>query len=501
MGDEASTDRQALADHPLTARRVEKLESIQQLGVDPYPLRFEISDHAVELHEKYAELPPGSETDDRVTVAGRLMGMRDMGRLRFGVLQDQSGRIQLYLDEDLLGDAVNLIDSVDLGDWLGCSGAIMTTRKGELSVRVEEVTLLAKSLRPLPEKFHGLQDVERRSRQRYLDLTVNEEARRVVQKRIGTIAALRTAFEDRGFIEVETPVLHLAPGGAVARPFVTHHEALDVDMYLRIALELQLKMLVVGGMERVFEIGRNFRNEGVDSTHSPEFTMLEGYQAYADYHDIAELIEQVLGEVAVAVSGTHSLAYQGREVDLTPPFRRATLLELVASYTGSRLDFETPGEELRAEAVRLGVEPDANWGPGRTISEVYEKHVEPNLWEPVFVFDHPLEVSPLARTHRADPNLAERFELFICGMEMANAFSELNDPVEQRQRFEEQLHARAAGDAEANALNEEFVLALEYGLPPTGGLGIGVDRLVMVLSDTAHIRDVQLFPHLRSSGS
>ena len=327
-----------------------------------------------------------------------------------------------------------------------------------------------------------------------------DQAREVAKARIATIAALRNAFTERGFVEVETPVLHNAPGGAVARPFVTHHEALDTDMYLRIALELQLKMLVVGGMERVFEVGRNFRNEGVDSTHSPEFTMLEGYQAYADYYDIAELIEQVLGEVIVSVTGGHSVTYQGREVDLSPPFRRATLLELVAEYTGSQLGFEMSEDELRAEAQQLGVEAEPTWGAGRIISEVYEKHVEPNLWQPIFVLDHPVEVSPLARTHRQDPNLAERFELFICGMEMANAYSELNDPIEQRRRFEEQIQAREEGDDEANALNEEFVLALEYGLPPTGGLGIGVDRFVMVLTDTAHIRDVQLFPHLRSDG-
>ncbi len=497
MADDVRQHGGGRASRTLTEDRVAKLEAIRSKGIDPYPIRFEVTHQAADLAEAYAELPAGSHTEDRVTVAGRIMAMRDMGKLRFGVLQDRTGRIQLFLDDQVLGELSGLVAELDLGDWVGASGEVMTTKRGELSVHVDDLTLLAKSLRPLPEKWHGLKDVERRSRQRYLDLTVNPQARSVAAKRIATVASLRQAFEERGFSEVETPVLHATPGGAAAQPFVTHHEALDVDMYLRIALELQLKMLIVGGMERVFEIGRNFRNEGVDATHSPEFTMLEAYQAFADYHDIAELVEQIVSEVSVAVGGGHALIYQGKPVDLSAPFRRATLVDLVSEYTGTPLGFDMPEDELRSEAIRLGVEPRPGWGAGAIISAVYERHVEPRLWQPTLVFDHPKEVSPLARTHRSDPNLAERFELFICGMEMANAFSELNDPIEQAERFEAQLLARAGGDLEANAVNKEFVQALEYGLPPTGGLGLGVDRLVMLLTDQAHIREVQLFPHLR----
>jgi lysyl-tRNA synthetase class 2 len=392
---------------------------------------------------------------------------------------------------------MNDFDDLDIGDWVGAGGEIVTTKRGELSVRVSEFTLLAKSLRPLPEKWHGLKDVEKRSRHRYLDLIVNEDARRVARGRVDTIRALRESFESRGFVEVETPVLHVTPGGAIARPFVTRHETLGIDMYLRIALELQLKMLVVGGMEKVFEIGRIFRNEGIDSTHSPEFTMLEAYQAYADYYDVMNLVEDVFAELADIVAGRTLISYEGRPVDLTPPYRRASLMELVAEHTGQEPSFEQPLAELRELGHRLGVEAEGSWGHGKIISEIYERHVEPAIWEPTFVMDHPKEVSPLARTHREDPNLTERFELIVAGREMANAFSELNDPREQRARFEAQAQARVDGDEEAHPVDEDFLRALEYGLPPTGGLGIGVDRLVMLLTDQAHIREVQLFPQLR----
>ena len=477
--------------------RRQNLEALRARGEDPYPVNFEPQDAAADLHRHYADLEPASETGDEATVAGRLVGLRDMGKLAFGVLQDATGRIQLFIDHGLLGERAAILQRVDVGDWLGATGEIITTKKGELSVRVSELTLLAKSLRPLPEKWHGLKDLEQRSRRRYLDLIANADSRAVAEGRIATISSLRRSFEDRGFKEVETPVLHITPGGAIARPFETHHNALDTDMYLRIALELHLKRLVIGGMDRVFEIGRNFRNEGVDATHSPEFTMLEAYQAYADYHNIMGLVESVISEAAAHVTGSAAITYQGRQLDLAPPYRRVALIELVNEATGARLGFDSPIEDLRDLARGHGVDPDEAWGHGAIIFELFEHLVEQTIWDPTFVIDYPKEVSPLARVHRDDEDLTERFELFVAGFEVANAFSELNDPDEQRARFDLQAAARDAGDPGAHPVDEDFLLALEYGMPPTGGLGIGVDRLVMLLTDQAHIRDVQLFPHLR----
>jgi lysyl-tRNA synthetase class 2 len=481
---------------PLVAGRRAHHEEI--LGSGGYPHRYERTHVADELHGEFADLGPGSETDTRVSVAGRLMLHRSFGKLQFGTLQDESGTIQLFVDRSTVGDeAADGFARIDLGDWLGASGVIMTTRKGELSVRVDEFVVLQKSLRPLPDKWHGLHDIELRSRRRYLDLMVSEEARSVARARALVVGELRRQFEARGFVEVETPVLLREATGATARPFATHHHALDMDMHLRIATELFLKRLVVGGMEKVFEIGRIFRNEGIDSTHNPEFTMLEAYQALADYTDMMNLIEEVVPEVARAVTGDTRITYQGREIDLTPPFPRMTMAELVSDRLGHPVDLDSDPAHLRAQAIGLGIEVEEGWSPARLISEIYEVAVEPEIWAPTYVTHQPVEISPLARRNRDDPRLADRFELVIAGSEYANAFSELNDPDDQRERFEEQAAARAAGDVEAHPVDDDFLLALEYGLPPTGGLGIGVDRLVMLLTDQAHIREVILFPTLR----
>ena len=481
---------------PLVAGRRVRHQEIVQLG--GYPHRYERSHSAAELHETFADLPAGSETDNRVTVAGRLMLHRSFGKLQFGTLQDDSGTIQLFVDRATIGDEkADGFTHVDLGDWLGATGTVMTTRKGELSVRTDDYVILQKSLRPLPEKWHGLQDIELRSRRRYLDLMVNEEARRVARARAVVVSELRRQFEARGFVEVETPILLHQATGATARPFATHHHALSMDMYLRIATELYLKRLVVGGMEKVFEIGRIFRNEGIDSTHNPEFTMLEAYQALADYTDMMDLTEGVVSDLARVVTGGTSLSYQGRDLDLSRPFHRASMIHLVSEKLGRDVDLDTPLEDLASLARDRGIEIEDGWSEARIISEIYEEIVESEIWEPTFVTHQPVEISPLARRSATDPRLADRFELVIAGSEYANAFSELNDADDQRSRFEEQAAARAAGDEEAHPVDDDYLLALEYGLPPTGGLGIGVDRLVMLLTDQAHIREVILFPTLR----
>ena len=491
-------DRAGLAEHPLTALRLEKLATLRSDGIDPYPVgSFAPDAHAADLLAEYEKLDPGSSTGRRVSMAGRLVGRRDLGKLVFGVLQDGTGRIQLFVESTTLGDQMDGFRSVDIGDWLGVDGEIVTTKRGELSVKVDEFVLLSKSLRPLPEKWQGLQDVEKRHRRRYVDLIVNEEARATMQARSAIVRTLRAAFERRGFLEVETPMLQSQAGGALAKPFVTHHNALGIDMYLRVAPELYLKRLLVGGVERVFELNRNFRNEGTSPRHNPEFTMLEAYMAYADYHDIARLIEDVISETAVAVLGTSVVTFEGREVDLSPPFRRTTVLGAVADHTGVEFDMAMDYTEVVRRAGSLDLEVDGGWGIGRIIMEVFDERVESELWQPTFVFDYPVEISPLARAHRETSGLTERFELIIAGREMANAFSELNDPLDQRARFEAQALARAEGDEEAHPIDEDFLTALEYGMPPAGGLGIGVDRIVMILTGQSSIREVILFPALR----
>lgn len=482
-------------EHQLIEARRDKHQQV--LADGGYPYRFDRTHLAAELHDRFADLPPASETGERVAVAGRLMLQRSFGKLQFGTLKDMSGTIQLFVDSGSAGqDLADRFSQLDLGDWVGASGVVMTTKRGELSVKVDELTLLQKSLRPLPDKWHGLADVEQRSRRRYLDLMVNEEAVRVALTRSRIVGELRDQFTRRGFVEVETPVLLSEATGALARPFVTHHNALGVDLQMRIATELYLKRLVVGGLERVFEIGRIFRNEGIDSTHNPEFTMLEAYQALADYRDIMELVEEVFVAVAVAATGGTAITYQGRDISFEPPFRRVTLSALVSEFVGEQVDVDTPADRLRAMMMERGVTPEEDISPGRALFELYElAHRETG--QPTFVTDFPTEVSPLSRVHRADPRLTERFELVIAGAEYCNAFSELNDPDDQRSRFESQASQRKAGHEEAHVVDLDYVRALEYGLPPTGGLGIGVDRLVMLLTDQPHIREVILFPTLR----
>ena len=487
-----------LADHPQTVHRLEKVARLRAEGIDPYPLGYTRDMSASELHDRFAGLDPDTHTGEVVEVAGRLMNLRSLGRLVFGVLQDYSGRIQLFVDERGLGGVrMAAFADLDQGDWVWARGEVMTTRRGELSVRVADFALLAKGLRPLPGKWHGLKDKERRFRRRELDLLVNPEARRIAEVRAGVVSELRRQFEGRGFIEVETPVLQIQAGGALARPFETYHNALGIDMYLRIATELHLKRLVVGGMERVFELGRVFRNEGIDSKHNPEFTTLEAYQALADYRDIMQLMEEVIPAVAERVVGASRLIYQGRRIDLRPPYRRVPMLALVGEALDASVTPSTPVARLRDLVDRAGLETDPVWGFGRLVEQVFDHRVAPGLWNPTFVIDHPIDISPLARRHRSVEGLVERFELFIAGSEYADAFTELNDPIDQRGRFEAQAAARAAGDHSAHPIDEDFLRALEVGMPPTGGLGIGVDRLVMLLTDQRNLREVVLFPHLR----
>jgi lysyl-tRNA synthetase class 2 len=465
--------------------------------VTEIPYRFEPTATAAELHERFDEtLDAGAETDHTVTVAGRLMLRRVQGKLAFGQLQDSTGRVQLFCPAQVT-DRFDEFTHLDLGDWIGATGEVMKTRKGELSVKVREWVLLAKARRQFPDKWHGLTDVDARYRQRYVDLWVTTEARRAFEIRSKAVAAIRRRLGAQGFVEVETPLLHSIAGGALAKPFITHHNTLDIDLYLRIAIELHLKRLVVGGLEKVFEIGRVFRNEGIDPRHNPEFTMLELYQAYADYEDMMRLTEELVSGIADEILGTMKLTYGGQPIDLTPPWRRAPLTELIKEHAGVDVDVDMNIDELRKIASSFDIPVDHEWGPGKLILEIYEKTTEGELWGPIFVTDYPQEVSPLAREHRSKPGYVERFEAIATGTELANAFSELTDPDEQRARFEEQARMKAAGDEEAMVVDEDYLRALEYGLPPTGGLGIGIDRLVMLLADAHNIRDVILFPTLR----
>jgi lysyl-tRNA synthetase class 2 len=481
----------------LTVRR-EKLERLRAKGIEPFALRFDRDATAAELAEKYAELEPGASGGQVVRVAGRLVGFREHGKLSFGVLRDGSGDVQLFLSEETLGgDAYAGLEDLDLGDWIGAEGEVVRTKRGELSVRPSRLVLLTKSLRPLPEKWHGLRDVELRFRRRYLDLATNEEVRARLAARARMLAALRGHLDGLGFVEVETPVLQPVPGGGLARPFVTHHDALDIDMYLRIAPELYLKRLLVGGMERVYEIGRTFRNEGISPKYNPEFTMLEAYQAYGTYEDMMDLTEGLVKTSAEAVNGSLTYSWRGTEVDLAPPWRRITLHGAVTEAVGAEVAPDTPVDELQRIADERGVGYDPAWSAGKLVMELFEKLVEGDLVEPSIVKDFPREVSPLARPHREDPRLTEHFDLIMGGVEIVPAYSELTDPDEQRARFEMQREQAAAGDDEAHPFDEEFLTALEHGMPPAGGMGLGVDRLLMVLSDAPSLREVILFPALR----
>ncbi|CAN5771404.1 hypothetical protein BH23ACT12_BH23ACT12_05280 [soil metagenome] len=474
------------ADH-LKARR-DKLDSLVAAGEDAFKVMFERTHKIGQIETLVPDLEAGGESDLKVRIGGRLMAFRRQGKLVFADVADDSGRIQLLAQANRLGDRFARLDDLDIGDWIGAWGPIIRTRRGELSVALEGFDILTKGLRPMPEKWHGLKDVEGRDRQRYLDLIANPEARSVMLARSRAIALIRNWLHERDFIEVETPMLQPIHGGALAKPFTTYHEALNMHLFLRVAPELYLKRLVVGGVERVFEINRNFRNEGVSVRHNPEFTMLEAYQAFADYNGMATLLENMVSEAAQATCGTMKVPYQGEVLDLTPPFRRARLIDLVAE---AGVDVEG---NLAAECARVGVKVDPGWSWGKLLLEVYEKKVERNLMQPTFVMDYPKEVSPLARSHRSDSRFTEHLDLVIAGMEVGVAYSELTDPIDQRARFEAQLDA---SDDEAHIVDEDFLKALEYGMPPTGGLGFGIDRFVMVLTDQASIREVILFPALR----
>ena len=483
----------------IMAGRREKVAALRAAGVDPHPPRFRPTHTLLEVRDAHHGLPPATESDEVVTVAGRVIARRELGRLQFFVLREDGVDLQLFCRSAGLDESSRaLLEMLDVGDWVGATGTVMTTKTGELSVGPTSLTLLGKGLRPLPDKWHGLTDTEARYRQRELDLVVNSDARRVFVIRSRIVSALRRTLQGRGFIEVETPMLHPIPGGATARPFVTHHNSLGIDLYLRIAPELYLKRLIAGGMRRVFEINRSFRNEGMSTRHNPEFTMLESYAAYDDYTDVMELTEALLGAASVAAKGSTEIVHQGRDLSLGAPFRRATLLDLVREATGvATLSYGSSRTEIKELCDAHAVGVDDAWGVGRLIVALYEELVESTLWEPTFVIDHPVEVSPLARTHRDDPAVTERFELIVAGRELANAFSELVDPDEQRRRFDAQVAARQAGDDEAMSVDEAYLRAMELGMPPTGGLGVGIDRLVMLLADVATIRDVILFPTLR----
>ena len=461
------------------------------------PYRFSPTASAAELAERFADLESEGESGQVVTVAGRMMLRREFGKLAFGTLRDSSGSIQLFAGAKWTEDFAGFV-GLSLGDWIGATGQVVRTKTGELSVKVDSWVLLAKARRSFGDKWRGLTDVDVRYRQRYADLWANESSRAVFQLRSRLVSFVRRWLEDRGFVEVETPVFHPIPGGALAKPFVTHHNTLGVDLYLRVAPELYLKRLVVGGFEKVFEMARVFRNEGLSPRHNPEFTMLELYEAYADYNDMMSLTESLVADAAMEILGTTSITYDGRPLELAVPWQRETMASLVTRHAGVSVDIDTPLAELRkvAESV-AGVEVSESWGPGKLLLEIYEKTTEGELWGPIFVTDYPKEVSPLSRDHRSQPGLVERFEAIVAGRELCNAFSELVDPDEQRARFVAQAAAHAAGDEEAMVVDEDYLRALDYGLPPTGGLGLGVDRLVMLFAGVDAIRDVIAFPTLR----
>jgi len=460
------------------------------------PYRFERTHDAAAVVEGWSSLAPGEESGVTVGVAGRVMLSRPQGKLAFAELRDASGSVQLFALAAVT-ERFEEFTKLNLGDWVGAVGEVVRTKRGELSVKVTDWQLLAEARRNFGDKWRGVSDVETRYRQREVDLWANEESRRRLLVRSEIVRRMRERLWAQGFVEVETPILHAIPGGAVARPFVTHHNALDADLYLRIAPELFLKRLVVGGFEKVFEIGRLFRNEGISPRHNPEFTTIELYWAYADYLDMMVLVEELVAGVADDVLGTHVLQYQGRELDLTPPWRRATMAELVHEHTGTTVHARMARDELAALVASTGAKVEESWGPGKLMAEYYEKTTETELWGPVFVTDFPEEVSPLARRHRDGPGLVERFEPVLAGRELGNAFSELIDPDDQRRRFTEQAALHAAGDDEAMQLDEEYLRAMEYGLPPTAGMGLGIDRLAMLLTDAANIREVIAFPTLR----
>jgi lysyl-tRNA synthetase class 2 len=482
----------------LIKQRIKKIEELREMGIKPYGDPFRASDHASELLDRYADTPKEDLEAAVVqcSLAGRIMALRDFGKAAFAHVQDSSGKIQIYLKKDVLGQKHKLLKKLDIGDIIGIRGRLFRTKTNELTVEVEQLELLTKSVRPLPEKWHGLKDVETRYRQRYVDLIVNPEVRENFAKRSVIIKGVRDFLESKGFIEVETPMMHQIPGGATARPFKTHHNALDIDLYLRIAPELYLKRLLVGGYERVYELNKNFRNEGISTKHNPEFSMLEFYIAYRDYHYLMSLTEDLITTVAMKAVGTLKIPYGDDVIDLTPPWRRVPMLEALME---SGVPQEALGDAEKAKQWARGNRIDIPEGSshGKALDEIFKEKVEPGLVQPTFIIDHPVELSPLAKRKADNPALVERFELFICSRELANAFSELNDPFDQKVRFLEQVKAKQEGDEEAHWMDEDFIRALEYGMPPAAGEGIGVDRLVMLLTNSQSIRDSILFPQLK----
>ncbi len=490
----------------LRQQRLEKAQQWREAGINPYPYRYDRTHRTAELHTQYADLEPGGEVAVQVRVAGRIMARRVFGKLAFFTIQDEQGTIQFYLEQQRIqghmgeGAFERLKQGTDVGDILGGQGTIKRTEKGELSVYVSTYELLTKSLLPLPDKWHGLTDVEKRYRQRYVDLIVNPHVQDIFRKRAKLIQLTRKYLDERGFLEMETPVLQTEAGGADARPFITYHNTLEMDLYLRIATELHLKRLIVGGFERIYELGRIFRNEGISTRHNPEFTSIELYQAYADYNDMMQLTEDLVTTVTQELLGSLVITYQGQAIDLTPPWRRVTMVDLVRQQTG--WDFtQFPAKELaaaQAAAQACGLKNACEYDSvGRLLNALFEEFCEATLVQPTFVLDFPVEISPLAKPHRTQTGLVERFELYIAGRELANSFSELTDPIEQRHRLEQQAARKAAGDVEAQGVDEDFLTALEYGMPPTGGLGMGIDRWVMLVTDAASIREVIPFPLLK----
>ncbi len=481
----------------ITENRREKLERVRARGIDPYPHRYHRShttEQAVALLKQQEE-SSGEAEAQAVNIAGRVTAYRPMGKIAFLDIRDGSGKIQLSFHQDQMDeDNVKLLKDLDIGDIIGVSGKVYRTKRGEPTVEVEQLTLLAKSLQPLPEKWHGLSDVDKRYRQRYLDLIANVEAKEIFQIRSQIVSGIRQFLDQRGFIEVETPVLHPSAGGALAQPFITHHHALDRDLYLRIALELHLKRLIIGGFDKVYELGRTFRNEGLSTKHNPEFTMLESYETYADYNDVMKMLEKMVHSVGKKVLGTDRVEFGDDTINLKPPWQRLKLRKAIEKYSG--IDFEKypDADSLRAEMRKLDMEVDPQKDRGRLVDELLSTFVEPNLIQPTFLIDYPIEMSPLAKTKPDNDRLVERFEAFAGGMEIANAFTELNDPTEQRKRF---LHQQKQRQGEDETVDEDFLQALEYGMPPTGGLGVGIDRLVMVLTGQQSIRQVILFPQLK----
>ncbi|WP_145925820.1 lysine--tRNA ligase [Bacillus weihaiensis] len=480
--------------------RREKLHNLRDKGLDPFGKRFERTHQTEEIIVAYENLEKEEleAKEIEVTIAGRIMTKRGKGKAGFAHIQDLSGQIQIYVRKDAVGDeAYEVFNTADLGDIVGVTGVVFKTKVGELSIKVTSFDLLTKSLRPLPDKFHGLKDIEQRYRQRYVDLIMSPDSKKTFIMRSKIIQAMRRYLDDQGYLEVETPTMHSIPGGASARPFITHHNALDMPLYMRIAIELHLKRLIVGGLEKVYEIGRVFRNEGISTRHNPEFTMIELYEAYADYQDIMTLTENVIAHIAKEVLGSTTVQYGEYEVNLEPKWTRLHMVDAIKEYTGADFWKEMSVEEARELAKEHNVEINEHMQYGHIVNEFFEQKVEEKLIQPTFIYGHPVEISPLAKKNDDDSRFTDRFELFIVAREHANAFTELNDPIDQKERFEGQLKEREQGNDEAHMMDEDFIEALEYGMPPTGGLGIGIDRLVMLLTNSPSIRDVLLFPQMR----